>query len=162
MSDGFRASDRLGYGPEEIEAAAEVVRGETGLFPAVALILGSGLGGFADELAEAVPIEYSRLPGFPRSTVQGHAGRLVLGQSPFLFKLPFSFCKAVLMLLDTAQFSLLRNGIDDIGMCIRLVGIDKLSVLPPCARILSKAMMELKGLVRQVGTMSYVLAREAR
>jgi purine-nucleoside phosphorylase len=48
--------------------------------PEVGLILGSGLGGFADNLERAIAIDYADLPGFPRSTIKGHAGRLVLGE----------------------------------------------------------------------------------
>jgi purine-nucleoside phosphorylase len=43
------------------------------------VVLGSGLGAFADELADAVSIPYSGIPGFPQSTAIGHAGKLVLG-----------------------------------------------------------------------------------
>lgn len=46
----------------------------------IGLILGSGMGGFADTVAEAVSISYADLPGFGRSGVSGHAGRLVLGK----------------------------------------------------------------------------------
>lgn len=45
-----------------------------------AIVLGSGLGAFADELANAVRIPYEQIPGFARSTVEGHAGQLVLGE----------------------------------------------------------------------------------
>ncbi len=45
-----------------------------------AIVLGSGLGAFADELANAVKIPYEQIPGFARSTVEGHAGQLVLGE----------------------------------------------------------------------------------
>jgi purine-nucleoside phosphorylase len=47
--------------------------------PAAALVLGSGLGGLADEVQDAVRIPYAEIPGFPRSTVVGHAGALVAG-----------------------------------------------------------------------------------
>jgi len=47
--------------------------------PRVGLILGSGLGGFADRLDDAVAIDYADLPGFPVSRVHGHAGKLVIG-----------------------------------------------------------------------------------
>lgn len=47
--------------------------------PAAALVLGSGLGGLADEIQDAVRIPYEEIPGFPRSTVAGHAGALVAG-----------------------------------------------------------------------------------
>ena len=46
----------------------------------VGLVLGSGLGAFADEIKESVKISYEEIPGFARSTVEGHAGKLVLGQ----------------------------------------------------------------------------------
>lgn len=46
----------------------------------IAVVLGSGLGAFADDLQESVAIPYAEIPGFARSTVQGHAGRLVLGK----------------------------------------------------------------------------------
>jgi purine-nucleoside phosphorylase len=43
-------------------------------------VLGSGLGGLADTLSDRVVIPYEEIPGWPRSTVHGHAGRLVVGQ----------------------------------------------------------------------------------
>jgi purine-nucleoside phosphorylase len=46
----------------------------------VALVLGSGLGAFADTLEDAQPIDYAEIPGFARPTVEGHAGRLVVGR----------------------------------------------------------------------------------
>lgn len=68
----------------EYERAAEAVRfivARTPHKPKVGLVLGSGLGAFADELAEAVVIPYESLPHFPRSTAEGHPGRLVVGKS---------------------------------------------------------------------------------
>jgi purine-nucleoside phosphorylase len=50
-----------------------------GFSPKLGVVLGSGLGDFADSLERAVTIDYASLPDFPRSSVQGHAGRLVLG-----------------------------------------------------------------------------------
>ncbi len=47
--------------------------------PRVAFILGSGLGALAEHIEDAVAISYTKLPGFPVSTVHGHAGELVLG-----------------------------------------------------------------------------------
>lgn len=80
MSEGgFRGEDRLTYGPAELEAAAAAVRAESSLVPRVALVLGSGLGGYADGLAGRTAVPYERIPGFPKATVAGHAGRLVLG-----------------------------------------------------------------------------------
>lgn len=59
---------------------AKVIQARTPNFkPKIGLILGSGLGSLADQIENAVAIPYSELPGFPVSTVAGHAGRLVLG-----------------------------------------------------------------------------------
>jgi purine-nucleoside phosphorylase len=62
------------------EAAAEFIRSKTALRPEVALVLGSGLGDFADNMGDAVRIPYGEIPHFPRSTAIGHAGRLVMGR----------------------------------------------------------------------------------
>lgn len=78
--ENFRAGDRLGYGTAEIEAAAAEVRARSDLRPRVALILGSGLGSYADQFEASVAVPYHEIPGFPISTVEGHAGRLVLGR----------------------------------------------------------------------------------
>lgn len=50
-----------------------------GFIPKVAIVLGSGLGGFADQLENKITIHYNELPGFPAVTVQGHSGNLILG-----------------------------------------------------------------------------------
>jgi len=62
------------------EAAAEFIRSRTVLRPEIAIVLGSGLGDFAEVMADAVRIPYAELPHFPRSTAIGHAGRLVIGR----------------------------------------------------------------------------------
>jgi xanthosine phosphorylase len=60
--------------------AAEIIRARASCFqPRVALILGSGLGVLAQQMTDAVSIGFDELPGFPISTVHGHAGQLVLG-----------------------------------------------------------------------------------
>jgi purine-nucleoside phosphorylase len=59
--------------------AAAVVGGVVALRPQVAVVLGSGLGGFADELEDAVELPYGEIPGWPVSTAVGHAGTLVAG-----------------------------------------------------------------------------------
>ena len=64
-----------------VTAAADAVRARIGaLAPQVGLILGSGLGSYADRLEDAVAIPYADIPGFPVSTIHGHAGRLVIGR----------------------------------------------------------------------------------
>ncbi|MGB7023389.1 MAG: purine-nucleoside phosphorylase [Candidatus Acidiferrales bacterium] len=62
------------------ERAAKFIRSKTKLRPRIALVLGSGLGAFADGLESATRIAYERIPHFPRSTTVGHAGRLVIGK----------------------------------------------------------------------------------
>src|SRR5215831_17138805 len=59
--------------------AATAVQSRSGLKPAVGLILGSGLGDLAAEIQDATVIPYGEIPHFPRSTVVGHAGRLLIG-----------------------------------------------------------------------------------
>ena len=70
-----------GPGPEFVraETAAKFIQKKTRLRPKIALVLGSGLGAFADEFAQATKIPYSRIPHYPRSTAIGHAGQLVIG-----------------------------------------------------------------------------------
>jgi purine-nucleoside phosphorylase len=65
---------------EEIDAAAQVIRGRTAHEPKVGLILGSGLGGLAELVVKADAVPYDDIPFWPRSTVEGHKGRLVIGQ----------------------------------------------------------------------------------
>ena len=60
--------------------AAKFIQSRTKLRPKIALVLGSGLGAFAGELSSATRIPYAKIPGFPRSTVVGHAGQLVIGK----------------------------------------------------------------------------------
>jgi purine-nucleoside phosphorylase len=62
------------------DRAAEFILAKTKLRPKIAVVLGSGLGAFADELPEATRIPYEKIPSFPRSTAIGHAGRLVIGK----------------------------------------------------------------------------------
>ena len=65
---------------ERAEAAAKFIFKQTKLRPKIALVLGSGLGAFADEFSGAKKIPYAKIPHFPQSTAIGHAGRLVLGK----------------------------------------------------------------------------------
>jgi len=63
-----------------IREAAESIRGKTALVPEIGLILGSGLGVLADHVENAAVIRYEDIPHFPLSTVEGHAGELVIGR----------------------------------------------------------------------------------
>jgi purine-nucleoside phosphorylase len=61
------------------ERAAKFILAKTKLRPRIALVLGSGLGDFADEFGNAAKIPYAKIRNFPQSTAIGHAGRLVIG-----------------------------------------------------------------------------------
>jgi purine-nucleoside phosphorylase len=63
------------------ESAAAFVLAQTSVRPKIGIVLGSGLGAFADELADAIRIPYSQIPSFPRSTAIGHAGQMVVGKA---------------------------------------------------------------------------------
>jgi purine-nucleoside phosphorylase len=65
---------------DRAEAAAKVIFSRTNLRPKIALVLGSGLGAFADEFENVTKIPYAEIPHYPRSTAIGHAGQLVLGR----------------------------------------------------------------------------------
>jgi len=65
---------------QQIDQAADAVRERIRLLPQVGMILGSGLGGLADLVEEPVVIPYESIPYWPKSTVQGHVGRLVIGR----------------------------------------------------------------------------------
>jgi purine-nucleoside phosphorylase len=67
---------------EQAQIAAEFIRARTGRTIDAAVVLGSGLGAFADTLTDATSFPYAEIPGFPVSTVEGHSGRLVVGQLP--------------------------------------------------------------------------------
>lgn len=64
----------------QIDHAAEFIRGKCKVAPKIGLILGSGLGVLADEIEEAHHIRYEEIPHFPVSTVDGHAGELIIGK----------------------------------------------------------------------------------
>jgi inosine/guanosine/xanthosine phosphorylase family protein len=65
--------------PERLDALEAAVRARTPLVPRVGIVLGSGLGGLADDLADATAIPFAELPGWPAATAPGHVGRLLLG-----------------------------------------------------------------------------------
>lgn len=64
---------------DDIQRAAEAVRAQATLRPDIGVILGTGLGGLAGEIAVDATVPYQAIPGFPLSTVESHAGRLLLG-----------------------------------------------------------------------------------
>jgi purine-nucleoside phosphorylase len=65
---------------DRVQSAAAVVRGQGALVPEIGIILGTGLGGLAHEIAIETEVPYAEIPGFPLSTVETHAGRLLLGR----------------------------------------------------------------------------------
>jgi len=66
--------------PARIAALVDGVRRRTDVVPEVGIVLGSGLGGLADDLEDAVAIPFAELPGWPAATAPGHVGRLLLGR----------------------------------------------------------------------------------
>lgn len=65
---------------ERIQETADVIRARIEVEPKVAIILGTGLGGLAERIESAVAVDYRDIPGFPLSTVESHAGRLIAGR----------------------------------------------------------------------------------
>src|SRR5438128_4034683 len=66
---------------ERAQRAAEQIRSRANARPSVAIVLGSGLGAFADELTESTSLAYKEIAGFAQATVEGHGGRLVIGRA---------------------------------------------------------------------------------
>ena len=66
--------------PARLDALEAAVRARSDLVPEVGIVLGSGLGGLADELEDAVAVPFAELPGWPAATAPGHVGRLLLGR----------------------------------------------------------------------------------
>lgn len=64
---------------ERASEAAAFLSAKSPLKPTVAVVLGSGLGGFASQLQDAIAVPFAEIPHFPRSTAPGHSGRLVIG-----------------------------------------------------------------------------------
>jgi purine-nucleoside phosphorylase len=62
------------------DSAAQYVLSQTPLRPKIGIVLGSGLGAFADEISDAARVPYADIPSFPRSTAIGHAGQMVIGK----------------------------------------------------------------------------------
>jgi purine-nucleoside phosphorylase len=66
--------------PARLDALEAAVRARTSIVPVLGIVLGSGLGGLADDLEDGVAIPFAELPGWPAATAPGHAGRLLLGR----------------------------------------------------------------------------------
>ena len=82
QTDQLIAGAEHAHRAEHVRAAAAVVRARVGATfgnPDIAIILGTGLGALADAIAVEATVEYGQIPGFPLSTVESHAGRLLIG-----------------------------------------------------------------------------------
>lgn len=66
--------------PARVAALAAAVRARTDLVPELGIVLGSGLGGLADDVEDPIAIPFAELPGWPAATAPGHVGRLILGR----------------------------------------------------------------------------------
>lgn len=84
MSDSTRVDPaspiRPADQPARLAALVAAVRARTPIEPEIGIVLGSGLGGLADELGDPIAIPFGDLPGWPAATAPGHAGRLLLGE----------------------------------------------------------------------------------
>jgi len=80
MSASGAGKNKPGQEFVRAQAAAKFILAKTKLRPRIGLVLGSGLGSFANEIPDAVRIDYKSIPNFPRSTAIGHAGRMVIGK----------------------------------------------------------------------------------
>ncbi|MDR2466917.1 MAG: purine-nucleoside phosphorylase [Prevotellaceae bacterium] len=65
---------------EKVKQTAEFISARVALKPETGIILGTGLGGLVEKIADKVVLDYSDIPGFPVSTVEGHSGRLIFGK----------------------------------------------------------------------------------
>lgn len=68
------------YSCEDLKETARYIKSKLGSVPKIAIILGSGLGPLVDDIKNSIEIDYKDIPGFPLSTVEGHAGKLVCGE----------------------------------------------------------------------------------
>lgn len=77
MSQAARGNSTM----DQVREACQAIRSSlSGKQPQIGLILGSGLGDLAEQVQDSVSIDYSQVPHFPVSTVEGHAGRFVVGE----------------------------------------------------------------------------------
>jgi purine-nucleoside phosphorylase len=80
MTTSSEPAKRVSTYFDQANEAADFLRGRLGpLAPRIGIVLGSGLGAVAEAVAEPIVVPYGEIPHFPRSTVEGHSGRIVAG-----------------------------------------------------------------------------------
>ena len=79
----------------KLQNAVKSIREKTDFVPEIAIILGSGLGGFAEQIDVVATVDYGEIEGFPVSTVAGHKGRFVFG---------YLSCKAVVAMQGRVHY----------------------------------------------------------
>jgi len=100
-------------------ATAEIIRALDGLMPRTAIILGSGLGGLVESLAQPVNISFADLEGFPQSRVSGHSGKLVAGK---LAGVPIILVSGRVHYYESGDASAMRVPIE----CLKAIGVKNL------------------------------------
>lgn len=65
---------------QKIKETSDFLKSKISMIPEIGIILGSGLGGLADKITDAVSFSYGDIPNFPVSTVEGHSGKLIFGK----------------------------------------------------------------------------------
>jgi purine-nucleoside phosphorylase len=82
IKNKYTNNDRrfLMYSYEDLNETVRYIKSKLGSVPKVAIVLGSGLGPLVDDIKNSIEIDYKDIPGFPLSTVEGHAGKLVCGE----------------------------------------------------------------------------------
>jgi xanthosine phosphorylase len=114
---------------ENVKKSAELIRSKIKSdMPRLAVILGSGLGGFADRLENAVTIPYRELPGFPILTVEGHSGDLVAGT---LNGVPLICLKGRVHSYETNDFMPLKTMIRS----LKAAGVETLMTTSSCGSL---------------------------
>jgi purine-nucleoside phosphorylase len=111
-----------------LDEAVAAIRARVELEPSVGIVLGSGLGPFADAVTEAVEIAYADIPGWPRSTAVGHAGALVVGR---LGDVPVAVMKGRAHLYEGHAPATVAFGVRALGR----LGVESLVLTNACGAI---------------------------
>ncbi|HEY9457728.1 MAG TPA: purine-nucleoside phosphorylase [Gaiella sp.] len=125
-ADGL--ATRGGLDLTELDDAVAVIRAQKDVRPRVGVVLGSGLGGFADAVEGALELPYAEIPGWPVSTAVGHAGTLVLGE---LAGVPVAVMKGRAHLYEGVPAARVVFGVRVLGR----LGIESLVLTNACGAI---------------------------